>query len=291
MRLFCAGEAFEDLIFVNLDRLPELGEEIKTDQFTATIGGGAVITAVQAARLGMRTHLISALSANAVSRLKRERVTVTNLRKVNEPHAITAALSTGSDRAFVTYNGVNSKLEGRLVKSLASFSRRRSLGSGERSRIHVHLCFYPHDCAQWRAIVDTLRKRGMTTSWDFGWNEPLTNDRGLTDLIDALDFVFVNEHEARLYTGSPTLEASIPQWRARQAITIVKVGEAGAVWIAPDREIHVPAPRTRVVDTTGAGDTFNAGFLVAWLQGKSPEQCLKAGNTIGAESTRKAGGI
>jgi sugar/nucleoside kinase (ribokinase family) len=45
MRLFCAGEAFEDLIFVNLDRLPELGEEIKTDQFTATIGGGAVITA------------------------------------------------------------------------------------------------------------------------------------------------------------------------------------------------------------------------------------------------------
>ena len=42
----------------------------------------------------------------------------------------------------------------------------------------------------------------MTTSWDFGWNEPLTNDRGLTDLIDALDFVFVNEHEARLYTGS-----------------------------------------------------------------------------------------
>ena len=74
MQLLCAGEAFEDLIFVGLDRLPELGEEIKTDRFTATIGGGAVITAVKAARLGMRTHLISALSDAAVTRLKKERV-------------------------------------------------------------------------------------------------------------------------------------------------------------------------------------------------------------------------
>ena len=281
-RLLCAGEAFEDLIFVGLDRLPELGEEIKTDQFTSTIGGGALITAVQAARLGMRTQLISALSDGAVARLKQERVTVTNLRKPKEPHAITAALSTKSDRAFVTYNGVNSKLEARLA---------RALSKPIRSVVHVHLSFYPHDCAQWRAIVDRLRRRGVTTSWDFGWNEPLTNDRGLIDLIDALDFVFVNEHEARLYTGSQTLPESIPRWRERKAITIIKIGEAGSVWIAPKREVHVAAPRTKVVDTTGAGDTFNAGFLVAWMNGKSPAQCLKAGNKIGAESTRKAGGI
>ncbi len=291
MTLICAGEAFEDLIFVGLDRLPELGEEIKTDRFTSTIGGGAVITSVQAARLGMRTQLISALSDAAVARLKQERVAVTNLRKPKEPHAITAALSTGADRAFVTYNGVNSKLEDRLARSLARLSRRSANDSTARRRIHVHLCFYPHDCTRWRALVDKLRGRGITTSWDFGWNEPLTNDRGLADLIDALDFVFVNEHEARLYTESTTLGESIPHWRERKAITIVKVGEAGAVWVAPNREILVPAPRARVVDTTGAGDSFNAGFLVAWMNGKSPEQCLKAGNKAGAESTRRAGGI
>jgi sugar/nucleoside kinase (ribokinase family) len=284
-RLLCAGEAFEDLIFVGLERLPELGEEIKTDRFTSTIGGGAVITSIKAARLGMRTQLVSALSENAAARLKSERVTVTNLRRAKEPHAITAALSTGSDRAFVTYNGVNSKLESRLVSVL---SRRLKAEGG---RLHVHLCFYPHNCSQWQAIVDTLRRRGITTSWDFGWNEPLTNDRGLIDLIDALDFVFVNEHEARLYAGSPSLEQSIPHWRRRKAITIIKLGKAGSAWIAPNRDIHVPAPRLKVVDTTGAGDSFNAGFLVAWLEGKRPEQCLKAGNRVGANSTRQAGGI
>ena len=284
--LICAGEAFEDLIFVGLERLPALGEEIKTDRFTSTIGGGAVITAVQATRLGMPTTLISALSDAAVARLKNERVRITNVRKKNEPHAITAALSTGHDRAFVTYNGINAKLEGRLAREIQG---RRLKAEGRRT--HVHLCFYPHDCRHWSRIVSKLRDRDVTTSWDFGWNEPLSNDRGLSDLIDALDFVFVNEHEARLYTGVQTLDASIPHWRQRKAITIIKVGEQGAVWIAPDRDIHVAAPKVRAVDTTGAGDSFNAGFLVAWLNGKSAEQCLKAGNRAGADSTRKAGGI
>jgi len=278
--LLCAGEAFEDLIFVGLERLPELGEEIKTDGFTATIGGGAVITAITARRLGMRTGLVSALSNPAVARLKKERVHVLNLKKPHEPHAITAALSTATDRAFVTFNGVNAELDARLAKAMPRIDP-----------THLHLCFYPHDCRQWARLLDTLRARGITTSWDFGWNEPLTADRGLTGLIDALDFVFINEQEARLYTGASTLEAAIAEWRLRKAITIIKLGPEGAVWLSPKRDLHARAPRVKVVDTTGAGDAFNAGFLVAWMHRKSPAQCLAAGSKAGAASTRQAGGI
>jgi sugar/nucleoside kinase (ribokinase family) len=287
VNLICAGEAFDDLIFVGLERLPALGEEIKTDQFTSTIGGGAVITAVTAARLGMPTSLVSALSDAAVARLKKERVRITNLRKPHEPQAITAALSTGGDRAFVTYNGVNARLDSRL----AAVVPRLAGTPPPRSHVHVHLCFYPHDCGQWTRLVRKLRQRGITTSWDFGWNEPLTADRGLADLFDALDFVFVNELEARLYAGAATLEASIPFWRQRAAIAIIKVGAAGSIWVAPDRDIHADAVRVKAVDTTGAGDSFNAGFLVAWMRGRTPRQCLALGNTAGARSTRQAGGI
>jgi sugar/nucleoside kinase (ribokinase family) len=291
MQLLCAGEAFEDLIFHGLERLPELGEEVRTDRFTSTIGGGAVITAVQAARLGMPTHLISALGDNAMARLKKEKVAVTNLRKSHEPHAITAALSTTDDRAFVTFNGVNTKLEGRLAKSLASLLRRSAGEASARRRTHVHLCFYPHDCRYWADLLAKFRKQGITSSWDFGWNEPLTNDRGLADLINALDFVFINSAEALLYTGSATLDESIPRWREQQAITIIKLGQQGAVWLAPDRDLHIKAPRVKVVDTTGAGDAFNAGFLVAWMRGETPAECLKLANKTGAESTKRAGGI
>ena len=280
MKLICAGEAFEDLIFVGLERLPELGEEIKTDRFTATIGGGAVITAVKAARLGMRTELISALSDASVTRLKKERVVVTNLRKPNEPHAITAALSTGDDRAFVTYNGVNAQLEERLARVIPKVKTD-----------HLHLCFYPHNCRQWTVILTKLRDKGITTSWDFGWNEPLIDDRGLTDLIDALDFVFINDREAQLYTGTSSLQDAIAEWQQRKAITIIKLGDQGAAWLAPDRHVHVRAPKVKAIDTTGAGDSFNAGFLVAWMHGKTPEQCLTAGNKLGSASTRQAGGI
>ena len=80
-RLLTAGEAFDDLVFVGLDRLPALGEEVKTDVFHATIGGGAVITAVAAARLGVPTAILSALSEPAAARLRRERVRVHNLRR------------------------------------------------------------------------------------------------------------------------------------------------------------------------------------------------------------------
>ncbi len=291
MQLVCAGEAFEDLIFIGLDRLPDLGEEVKTDRFHSTLGGGAVITAVKAARLGMRTHLVSAISEEACRRLKKERLTITNLKKPHEPHAITAAISTGTDRAFVTYNGVNAHLEDRLARNLAGVSRQTEAGARARRTSHVHLCFYPHDCRRWTVIVQRLRASGISTSWDFGWNEPLSNDRGLLGLVDALDFVFINDAEARLYTGAASLADAIPKWRERQAITIVKLGQAGAVWLAPDRDLHVAAPRVKAVDTTGAGDSFNAGFLVAWMNGRTPRQCLAAGNKIGADSTRKAGGL
>jgi len=287
--LLCAGEAFEDLVFT-LDRFPDPGEEVKTDHFTATIGGGAVLTAVHAARLGMKAGVISALGDAAVAQLRRERVTVTNLRKPKEPHAITAAMSTEDDRAFVTFNGVNAKLEARLATAIAAFARAADSPAGQAPQ-HIHLCFYPHDCAQWTRILARLRKRGITTSWDLMWSEPLTADRGVTDLIDALDFVFVNELDARLCTGEPTLEGAAAHWRQRRAITIVKQGDHGATWVAPDRDIHFPAPRVTVVDAIGTGDAFNAGFLVTWMRGASPAQCLAAGNKLSAATMRHAGAI
>jgi ribokinase len=280
MRLLCAGESFEDLIFVGLDRLPGPGEEVKTDRFVATIGGGAVITAVQAARLGARVDLASALGPSAIARLKNERVKIHNLLRKGEPHAISAALSTNDERSFVTFNGANAKLEARLARIIP-----------RAQATHIHLCFYPHNCAQWARIVAKLRARGITTSWDFGWNEPLTNDRGLIDLVDALDFVFVNELEARLYTGESELSAALDHWHTRKAIVIVKLGEKGSLWLAPGRDVHASAPRANVVDTTGAGDAFNAGFLHAWMNGRTPAQCLALGNKLGAASTRRAGGI
>jgi len=94
-------------VFFGLPRLPKPGEEIKTASFYQTVGGGAVITAVAAARLGLRTSVLSGLSPAAARVLKAEGIRVRNLRRPAEPPALSVALSTKGNRSFVTFNGVN----------------------------------------------------------------------------------------------------------------------------------------------------------------------------------------
>ena len=278
--LVTIGEAFEDLIFANLDRLPRSGEEIRTRTLVRTIGGGAVITAIAAARLGLRARIVSALSAAAATRLRRERVSVLNLKRRSEPHAVTAALSTAAERTFVTFNGVNDAIEPRLLEA-----------AGRAQGRHVHLACYPRRCARWIQALDGLRARGISTSWDFGLNDQLLRDRQFPALLTRLDYVFFNDQEARLYARLARLDAAIARWRTHPRVIVVKMGDRGSRWIGDGRVLEAAARRVRAIDTTGAGDAFNAGFLFARLRGGSPRRSLETGNFVGAMSTRAVGGI
>ena len=284
--LLTVGEAFQDLIFVGLPHLPAGGEEVRTTRFVATIGGGAVITAAAAAGLGLRTAIVSGLSREAVRLLRRQKVRVVNLRRASEPHAVTAALSTARDRSFVTFNGVNDVLESRLPAALA-----------RQHAAHVHFAFAPRRCSRWVRIVERLRARGVTSSWDFGWSPELRTRAGFRRLLGAVDVVFVNGAEAVLYAGARRLATADAYWRRSTRNTVIKLGARGSRWLAAGRDgverrdLSAPAPRVRAVDTTGAGDAFNGGFLAGWLTGRSPRECLKLGNFVGAQSTTAPGGI
>jgi sugar/nucleoside kinase (ribokinase family) len=281
--LLTVGEAFEDLVFVGLPHMPRSGEELRTQQFVSTIGGGALITATAASRLGLKTAVASAMSARAVRELRRDGIRVLNLKRPPEAHAVTVSLSTSRDRSFVTFDGVNSKLESRLPAAIARHPAR-----------HIHLAFAPRDCGRWTRIVKRLRAAGSTTSWDFGWNPALSVTNGFRALVGAADFIFVNEAEATLYARTQRSAAAVAFWRGAARNTIIKLGHRGSRWIAGGQkssDVSAAAPRVRVVDTTGAGDAFNGGFLVGWLAGQSPRDCLSLGNFVGSRSTIAAGGI
>jgi sugar/nucleoside kinase (ribokinase family) len=266
--LVTAGDAFEDFVFAGLPRLPRAGEELKTPTLVRAPGGGVIITAVAAARLGLRCEAIGAFAPDAARCLARERVRVANVIRRGETPAITIALSTDRNRSFVTFAGVNDRIEPRLMRAVRRVSAR-----------HLHFALQPARCRPWIPILLGLRARGITTSWDFGWSEPLARDRGLPRLAASVDYLFLNAQESKLYGC------------IRATTTIVKLGARGARLVSADASCAVAAPRVRVVDTTGAGDAFNAGFLFALLRGESPRECMRIASAVAAQSTRAAGGL
>src|SRR6185503_15789678 len=135
------------------------------------------------------------------------------------------------------------------------------------------------------------RGRGATTSWDFGWNPALLRQRAFVSLVGSLDFIFVNEGEAAMYARTRRNASAIAFWRRAARHTIIKLGRRGSRWVAPAEDLTAAAPRVRAVDTTGAGDAFNGGFLFALLGGRPPRECLRIGNFVGAQSTLAAGGL
>jgi len=278
--LVCVGESFEDLIFAGLPRLPRLGEELRTRTFVRTFGGGATITAVASSRLGVSTRIVSALSDGAVSRLRAEGVQVTNLRKRGEIPAVTAALSTVRNRAFATFDGVNVVLGPRILGALSKV----------RSRI-VHCAMCPRDIEPFVAALHALRARGALVSLDFGYDLDLARDRRLNALIREADFVLINEDEAKLYSKRRSLRAALAFWKASARNTVIKRGDRGSLWISKAGVTEERAPRVKAVDTTGAGDAFNAGFLAGLLSGLPPRRSLRLGNMVGARSTRAIGGL
>jgi ribokinase len=281
IELAAVGDSFEDFVFYGLTRLPGRGRELKTRSMVRSAGGGALITAVAAARLGTRCAIVSALSPDCERLLRSERVAVRNLRAAGEPSAVTVALSTRTDRRFVTFEGINENLPARIRRVLPRIRAR-----------HVHFAFVPRPCKRWLAVVARLQQRGVTTSWDFGWDDRLATDPELWALATSVDLMFVNRDETLLYARRRTLRDAIARWRAVPNHIVIKLGRVGARVVGGSIDVHVPSKEVgRVVDTTGAGDAFNGGFLASLLRGRSIRQALAVGNRLGALSLRQPGGI
>jgi sugar/nucleoside kinase (ribokinase family) len=112
----------------------------------------------------------------------------------------------------------------------------------------------------------------------------------LPELLDLVDILLPNETEACLIAHRENLDEALT-WLGRHVpLVVVKCGSRGALVQRGDERIFVDPIRVEPVDTIGAGDSFNAGFLSAWLRGLDLQECGKAGNIAGALSTQRPGG-
>lgn len=281
-----AGEIFVDWLMAGMDAWPEPGREVYAKEFHREIGGGTAITACALARLGAKCSLIAVVGADTGEWVA-ERLQSCGVRPElevhpTEPTGMTVIASRPEDRAFLTYLGANKA----FVEVLG-----RRIASGRPLARHVHFSF-PPPLATKSSLMEKIRNLGSTVSLDVGWQRNWLADQRAFELLRSVDIFFPNQEEAIQMTGEREPRTILKRFAAEGVRRVaLKLGADGAALQWDRATYFAKALRVTPVDTTGAGDCFDAGFLCAWLQGADPETCLKWANVCGALSTEKYGGI
>jgi sugar/nucleoside kinase (ribokinase family) len=272
-----AGEIYVDQVMLGFPSWPQPGEEAYATSFAREVGGGAPHTAAGLARLGRQVVLVGPIGREdgdwVRQRIRQLGVGSEHLRiHPTEPTGTTIAVSSPHDRTFFTYRGANCDLTAVL----------RDLPTGD----HLHVAC-PCDGETLRAICS----RAKTASVDAGWHPQWLRDPAVSSALSQVAWFLPNEREAAHFTGESEPEGMLRRFEALGIHAAVKLGSRGSALLDDGRFVFSPAFPVEAVDTTGAGDNFNAGFLDSWLRQEPPAEWLRAGNLCGALSTRAMGGM
>ncbi len=282
------GEINLDLIVTGAPRLPRPGEELIVDDMLLTLGASSALIASQLARLGDDVVFVSKVGDDEFGRralqfLDEVRVPTEHVTVLPERRSgLTISISLGEERALITQLGTiqemtHADMDWHLIRLCQ----------------HLHISSYylqrklQPDLPR---IFQQAKELGMTTSLDTGYPSDENGVGSVAETFEHLDIFLPNEVEAKLIAGRDTVEEALDVLAKRIPLVVVKLGAEGATARREHATVHSPAFAVEVVDTTGAGDSFNGGFLHAYLTGATLEECLDLGMACGALSTQAVGG-
>lgn len=276
------GSSCCDIIFTGLPSMPKLGEEIWAKQLEVTVGG-MMNSAAAASRLGLNVGLAAEIGDDLwgniiVSKMKEEGIDLRYVHRYDEPYPqITVALNYREDRAFVSY--ADDRHLSRHLRHL------HQVVSSSEARLY-------HFSArkEYAELIATAKRLNKTVSLDTSWDEEWLQSAELKAMIGLADIFMPNLKEAQRITGKHDPDEALAELAALCPVTVIKLGERGAIGQSDGKRYAAEAPQADVVDSTGAGDCFAAGFLYGWLQGRHMADCLRIANYCGSKSVEAVGG-
>ncbi|MGH6924377.1 MAG: carbohydrate kinase family protein [Propylenella sp.] len=191
------------------------------------------------------------------------------------------------ERSFLTDRGANETLSrADLPKTL--------LDGVDLVSVSGYALFAPEPRAAVLALLDAARQRSIPFAVDpasYSWLEE-AGAQNFVEWTAGARFCFPNEEEAAVLSGSGDLEAQLQALARRYEVVAIKRGAAGAAAIDAKSGVRASAPAlpATVVDTSGAGDAFLAGFLAAYLRGEGLEAALRRGVELGSRAVTHLGG-
>lgn len=286
--LLVVGEINPDIILRGANVVPTFGQVEKlVEQAALTIGSSSVITACGAARLGLKVAFVGVVGDDVYGRYL---LNAMQERGIDTTHCIVDKhLQTGftiilakpdGDRAMLTYQGTIAAL------------RSQQVNQGLLTQIkHIHVgSYFLLDGLRdgLPSLFETAREHGATTSLDTNWDPK--EHWEISSILPYCDVLLPNQAEAVELSGSQDLDSAVTKLAGTVPTLAVKLGGKGGLVQQGDEMVRLRPYPVQVIDTVGAGDSFNAGFLYGFIQQWSLKQSLQLALACGSLSTQAAGG-
>lgn len=280
------GDYFFDIIYSGLSEFPALGREVVSKDMVTT-GGAMFITAAALRRLGIQVCWPAQFGTDPYSQhvrelAREEGIDLSYARYFDVPYRrVTSSLPLAGERAFATFMDQEPS---DLYDFWLDVVRRANF-----THLHIGGLHYPEQIAP---VLHAAREKHATISMDCSDTPHLTQVIDWPGLLSMIDVFMPNAREARLISGLDSIPDTLSMLKRHVKIVVIKDGDCGSWASAAAQTVHVPCIAAGdVVDTTGAGDCFNAGFLFGFVGEKATlEDCLRYGNICGGLSVTGIGG-
>ena len=282
-----AGEINPDLILTG-DVTPEFGQVEKLiDSATLTIGSSSAIFACGAARLGLKVAFIGICGNDVFGHFMLDEMSERNvdvshvILRTDGQTGLSVILNNQSDRAILTHPGLIAELR---ASDIPDDLLRRS------RHLHVASYFLQTELQpDLPALFQRAHSLGLTTSLDTNY-DPSEKWIGFDELLSVTDIFLPNQTEALSITKTSDVESAARQLATMTKLVAVKLGADGALACSNKDAFTAASIPVNVIDTVGAGDSFDAGFMYGYLNGWKIERSLRLACACGALSTQQAGG-
>ena len=284
------GELNVDIILNGIESEPEIGKEKFCKDMTVTLGSSTAIFAANAAALGSKVCFVGLVGRDSFGDLVRtsleaKGVDTKYVMQGEVPTGATICMSYGEDRANLTYQG---------SMDVMGFDDIDKDVFNHVKHIHLSSLFMQSGLLRdVHKVLDLAAEKGITVSLDTQWDPMETWKLDYKTVLPKIAVFMPNETELKALTHKDNLESAIQEVLPYLGCAmLVKCGSKGSLLVKKDgSRKELPAFLNKnVVDAIGAGDSFNSGFISAFVKGLSLEDCQETGNLTGAVNTTAAGG-
>lgn len=278
-----AGATNIDLLYENMPKIPDVGEEVYTNSFSLQLGGGLPATLINLGRLGIDARIATELgndmfSVFAKEQFEKNNVSPTNLYSGNDiPLNITSAIILKNDRSFITYG------KGTIDPDDKAKEEFYSIAKGAKICLMAPGGFLE--------VYKKLKSEGTVMVLDMGWDDGLTFEK-YSELLSIADYYTPNQKEALKITGCNNAKDAAYALKKYFDKVVVKVDKDGCIGIDGDEYFFCPSlEQYKNVDSTGAGDAFLAGFTYGLFHDYRLKDCIEFGNITGGKAVTAVGAL